>query len=201
MPKINRDEYNAASVGGSFKEFCPGAYIGRIQAVRTEWEEMDWSMRERVTKTAETDKAVMFIFDIAEGEFAGEFSRDFYFVGGKLDETKDFMHRVKYSWNDLRDLKRFDDALKASNPGFDPEAAFDADKWELYVGKLFGFVADGTHVTKDNGFDGWRNVHVKDWKVYSVDDIRDGKHDEPRITDKRVKQEPAQADTYSDVPF
>lgn len=203
MPKINRDEYNSTSIsGGTFKEFCPGAYVGRITAVRTEFEEYDFERGGVVDKSADKDKAVMFVFDIAEGEFAGEFSRDYY-----ADERKDFMHRVKYSWADLRDLKRFDTALKESNRGFDPEAAFDADNWQAYVGKLFGFVADGTRVTKDNGFDAWRNINVKPWKIYSVEDIRNGNHAEPRITDKRVKIEGARADAkpaadlYADIPF
>ena len=157
MPKINRDEYNAAALdGGTFKEFCPGAYVGKIMAVRTEFDEYDFERREVVTRTADSDSAVMFVYDIAEGEFAGEFSRDYY-----ASENKDFLHRVRYSWENLRDLKRFDIALKESNPGFNPEAAFDADNWDAYVGKLFGFVADGTHYTKDNGFDGWKNINVK----------------------------------------
>lgn len=216
MPKINRDAYNNTTYGSGFKPFCAGAYVGRIQAVRTSWEEMDWEVGQRVQRAAATDNAVMLVFDVAEGEFAGEFSRDFYMKNGGIDPDKDFMHWVKYSWADLRDLKRFDDALKASNPGFDPAAAFDADRWELYVGKLFGFVADGTVRTNDQGYDTWR-TNVKPWKVCSADDIRNGKHAEPRITDKRTKvAEPikltpddgyfagastAPAGAYDDIPF
>lgn len=222
MPKINRDAYNNTTYGSGFKPFCAGAYVGRIQAVRTSWEEMDWDAGRRTQRTAESEQAVMFVFDIAEGEFEGEFSRDFYMKNGSVDPDKDFLHWVRYSWaldpktGEYKDLVRFDDALKASNPGFDPEPAFDADRWELYVGKLFGFVADGTVRTNDQGYDTWR-TNVKPWKVCSADDIREGKHAEPRITDKRTKvAEPitltpddgyfaggstVSAGAYDDIPF
>ena len=200
MPKIDHAEYEAATIGGDFKEFCPGAYVVRIQAVRTSWEEMDWGIRERVERTSDEEKAVLLIWDVAEGEFEGEFSRGFYLDGGEPDQRKDFMHQVLYTWDDLGDLRQFNDALEKSNPGFDPMAAFEADRWDMYIGKQFGIVVDGTHYTKENGYDGWK-TRAKHWKVYSVDDIRSGKHAEPYITDKRTNKDEAPADNYADVPF
>lgn len=207
MPKIDKTEYENAKYGngGGFKPYTAGAYVGVIQAIRTSWEEMDWSVGKRVTKTADDDSAVLIVFDVAEGDCAGEFSRDFYMgADGQLDPRKDFMHSVVYSWADLRDLRRFDDALTASNPGFDVQAAFAADKWELYVGRKFGYVADGTVSTNERGYDQWR-VRVKPWKVCSVEDIHNGNHAEPRVTDKRTKAADDAADDTTaydaDIPF
>lgn len=201
MPKINRAEYNNAKYGDSFKQVTPGAYIVQIQAVRTSWDDMDWEQRKRREFSADTDQCVMFVYDIAEGELAGEYSRDFYMDGrGDLDSSKDFMHWVKYSWDDLKNLKRFDDALRASNPGFDPEAAFDADRWELYVGKKFGVVIDGTVVTSERGYDQWR-LRVKPWKVRSIEQIHDGDYPEPYITDKRTSEPQLSAYDTDSIPF
>lgn len=199
MPKIDRNEYNSAqeSQGGGFKQLVPGAYVVRIQAVRTEWYD-NWN---KVDKRADQERMVWFVFDIAEGEFAGEFSRDFYMRDGRLDPNKDFMHQAAYGWYNLGKLKLFDRVLRESNPGFDPEAAFDADRWELYVGKCFGVVLNGTVTTNDNGYDQWR---LRAGDIISVQDVRTGNHQEPKVTDKRTKVEtaqPASGGYMDDVPF
>ena len=200
MPKIDMEEYNAASVGG-FKQLVPGRYVVIIQAVRKEFEEMDWDLGARVTKTVD-DKCVMFPFDIAEGPFCGEFSRDFYIgADGKLDTKKDWMHEVKYHWDNIEDFKKFNQVLEASNPGFDVMAAFQADRWDMYVGKKFGLVLNGTVTTNDRGYDTWRLRPGRG--IYTVDEVRDGETPEPRITDKRVKL-PEPTSTYlsdDDLPF
>lgn len=201
MPKIDMKEYNATDTAGGFKQLVPGAYVVAIQAVRTEFEEMDWDLGDRVKRSADKDRAVMFVFDIAEGDFLGEFSRDFYLgVDGKLDERKDWMHSVKYDWSDMRSFKRFNQALEESNPGFDTMAAFQADRWDMYVGKKFGLVLNGTVSTNDRGYDSWRLRAGKG--IYTVDDIHDGRTPEPRIQDKRVKENaPEPTAVYDDIPF
>ena len=99
------------------------------------------------------------------------------------------------------------DCFTASNPGFDALAAFEADKWPLFVGKLFGVVLNGTVRTNERGYDQW-SLRTST-KPYTVDDIRNGNHAEPRITDKRT-QVAAQPSTtpaaaapsyYDDIPF
>lgn len=204
MPKIDMAEYNAtdASTGG-FKQLVPGAYVVTIQAVRTQFEEMDWNIGERVLRDYDTDNCVLFVFDIAEGEFTGEFSREFYLgLDGKLDTRKDFLHSVKYDWSDLRSFKKFNQVIEDSNPGFNVMAAFNADKWDMYVGKQFGLVLNGTVSTNDRGYDTWKLRVGRG--IYTVDDVHDGKTPEPRITDKRTPVAPstaATADQYCDVPF
>ena len=197
MPKIDMQAYEAASDGG-FKQLLPGAYVVSIMKVLDEFEEMDWDLGARVLRTAEKDRAVMLVFDIAEGEFAGEFSRDYYMDGDEPAENKCWMHQMRYSWDDepnYRDFKRFNSVLQASNPGFDPMAAFTADKWDLYVGKRFGIVLNGTVSTNDDGYDRW--TLRPSWRPYTVDDVHAGKTPEPRITDKREKRE----ESSFDVPF
>lgn len=200
MPKIDMEAYNAASIGG-FKQLMPGRYVVAIQAVRKEFEEMDWDIGARVTKTID-DKCVMFVFDIAEGEFCGEFSREFYMgADGKLDPSKDWMHEFKYRWDNIDDFKKFNYILEESNPGFDVMAAFSADRWDMYIGKKFGIVLNGTVSTNDKGYDRWTLRPGKG--IYTVDDVRDGKTPAPRITDKRTpvpEDGGAEPDT-DDLPF
>ena len=187
MPRIDMNDYNSAeeSQGGGFKQLVPGAYVVRIQAVRTEWYD-NWN---QCDKNSEQDKMAWFVFDIAEGEFAGEFSRDFYMKNGRLDPNKDFLHQAAYAWYNVGKLKLFNRVLAESNPGFDPMAAFNADRWEMYVGKLFGVVLNGTVTTNDNGYDQWR---LRSGDIISVNDVRTGNHKEPKITDKRTKVEDPQ---------
>lgn len=201
MPKIDMEAYESA--GGGFKQLLPGAYVATVMQVVTEFEEMDWDLRERVTRTADNDQAVMFVFDIAEGEFCGEFSRDYYMEDGKPAANKTWMHQFKYSWapESMRDFKRFNQVLEDSNPGFNVMAAFQADRWDMYVGKKFGIVLNGTVSTNDNGYDKW--TLRPGWRTYTVDEVRDGKTPAPRITDRRTPVPEAEEpeSTPYDVPF
>lgn len=208
MPKIDMEEYNAADAGGfGFKQLVPGAYVCIIQAVRLQYEEMDWELHERVLRSVDTDKSVLQVFDIAEGEFCGEFSRDFYMgADGNLDTRKDFLHSVKYDWSDISAFKKFNQVLEDSNPGFSVMAAFQADKWSMYVGKKFGIVLNGTVTTNERGYDQWKLYPAKRKgrvMLFTVDEVRDGKTPEPRIIDKRTPA-PAPESTYlsdDDLPF
>lgn len=185
MPKIDMNEYNDAtgSFGCDFEQMLPGAYIVRIQAVRTDWEEYDFDAGGRVHKTADADQSVMLVFDVDEGPHAGEFSRDFYMDDGRLDERKDWMHWWKYGWWNVNRLKAANYVLEACNPGFDPMAAFSADRWELFVGKRFGVVLNGTVKTNERGYDQW--TLRPQAKIVTLEDVRNGNHAEPKVTDRR----------------
>ena len=199
-----------------FKQLEPGAYVVKIMAIRTEWTEKDYQTWTDRQCSVRNDSAIQFIYDIAEGEFAGEFSRDFYMKNGAPDIDKDFLHSFIFRWGDLndeRDAKKAKytlDCFTASNPGFDALAAFTADKWQLFIGKRFGVVLNGTVKTNDRGYDQW-NLRTS-VKPYSVDDIHSGNHAEPRITDKRTKIDVPETSTtvaaadsgagfYDDIPF
>ena len=192
MPKIDMNEYNAAAEtsGGGREQMVPGAYIATVQAIRTEGETLYGAW------TSDEKQYVIVVFDIAEGPFAGEFSRDWYMKDGRLDPDKDYLHRDYLSWKNLGFLKHKLKAFSESNPGFDAEAAFFADKWEMFIGKRFGAVLDGEVSTNESGYDRWR---FSVGEVASVQAVRDGKVREPRVTDNRVQV--AAADTYDDVPF
>ena len=197
MPKIDMNAYESATEtsgsGGSRPTFTAGAYVLRIQAVRTAWETRNGLQR------AEDRKCVRIVFDVAEGDCAYMMSDDDFYAG----EDNDFKHSCWLSWKNMGFLKRIMRVLAESNPGFDPMAAFQADRWDLFVGKLFGAVVDGEVDTNDRGYDRWRNLSVGEW--CTVADIRSGNHREPRIQDNRTAQAPASygaSDPYSaDVPF
>lgn len=228
MPQFTNYNEVDAKFDTGFRQLEPGAYPLRIMAVRTSWQERDYQTGLTRECSVKTNNAVLFIFDVADGEFAGNFSKDFFMSGGQLDPGKDFLHQYKFSWGNLADQK---DAAKAkwtlehitaSNPGFDALAAFNADKWELFVGKFFGAVLNGTVKTNDRGYDNW-NLRPQA-KIYTVTEIRNGEYTdsdgqikplpEPRITDKRTQvsaaasstasggqQEQQPADIYDDLPF
>ena len=69
MPKINMDEYNAASEPStSFEQIMPGAYVAKVQKILTEGE------TRYGTWTADEKQYVLVVFDIAEGDCAGVFA-------------------------------------------------------------------------------------------------------------------------------
>ena len=229
MPNFsNYNNVEANYTEGGFKQVIPGAYVAVVQVVRTNWTERNYdtglddsyqtiTIDPATGMTRGNEPGVMFVFDIAEGEFAGEYSRDFYMSGIEPNPEKDFIHRWKFHWGDLNNEK---DAAKAkyileqftaSNPGFDALVAFNADAWPLFVGKKFGVVLNGTVRTNDKGYDQW-NLRTSA-KIYSVQDIANGDHAEPRITDRRTKvaaesstvsggqAEQVPAEIYDDLPF
>lgn len=227
MPQFSNYDQTEAKFDTAFKQPTPGAYALRILAVRTEWEEYDFNTGLRNQCSTANDAAVLFIYDITGGEFDGEYSRDFYLKDGEPDPKKDFLHQYKFYWGDLNDpkdaakAKYVLDCLKASNQGFEPLAAFNADAWNLFVGKEFGAVLNGTVKTNDQGFDNWNLKPQR--KIYTVQEILNGKTlnnkgemvdlPKPKVTDKRTnvedgsstggaQDEQAPASVYDDdVPF
>ena len=191
MPNIDWSAYdNAQESTNTRAQLVPGAYIGRIQAIRTEGETRYGSW------TADEKQYVQIIYDIADGACAGEYSRDWFMKDGRLDASKDWMHCCYLSWKNLSYFKRNLHTISNSNPGFDAEAAARADKWEMFVGKMIGLLLDGEVTTNDSGYDQWRFSA----NLIDVQDVYSCNHREPKITDNRVKAE-TPADTYDDIPF
>lgn len=183
MPKIDRNEYMSAEskVGGSggFEQMEPGVYELYIQAIRTEWD----------TRNGHTDgiakQCVRIVWDVASGPFEKKYT-EAYFVDweGAPDPDKDFMHSTFLSWKNLPYFKQKMEVLDACNPGFDALAAFEADKWEMFVGKRFMAVIDGTVSLNDNGYDRWL-LDVGAWVTPEM--VRNGEAPEPKVTDNRRK--------------
>ena len=148
MPEIDMNEYNNASEstgGGGFEQMKPGAYVLKIVRIKTEGETRygKWTAAEK--------QYVQIIWDVAEGPHAGRYSESYF-----DDPDRDFMHCDYLSWKNLSFLKKKLNAITASNPGFDALAAFRADRWDMFKGRLFGAVIDGTVDTNDRGYDRWK---------------------------------------------
>ena len=159
MPKLNETFDNAqesTAGGGEFKRMDPGVYECIIVGIDTEWE-----TRAGLQK-AEERQCVRVRLDVAEGEFAGEFSRDFY-----LD--KPWMRSIFMSWSDraLGMLKHTLKALDEANPGFDSRAAFEADQWMLFIGKKCRVLWNGAERTSDRGY---TNVNVRPDRIICADE-------------------------------
>ena len=159
MPKLNETFDNAqesTAGGGEFKRMEPGVYECIIVGIDTEWE-----TRAGLQK-AEERQCVRVRLDVAEGEFAGEFSRDFYV-------DKPWMRSIFMSWSEraLGMLKHTLKALDEANPGFDSRAAFEADQWMLFIGKKCRVLWNGTERTSDRGY---VNVNVRPDRIICADE-------------------------------
>ena len=170
MPKIDMNEYNAAtpSGGGDYKRMGAGGYVVTCQAVRTKG--MDYG---REVDFAAERQYVKLIFDIAEGELEGKFSDDYW-----ADESKDWGHQYYLSWKNMGALKNTIQCLDESNPGFDAMAAFQADNWGLFIGKKFGLVFGEEEYL---GNDGSVKTRLTFGRIKSVQDIRDGRFKVPEL--------------------
>ena len=186
MPKINHSEYDSApaSTGGEFQRMTAGGYVCVIQAVRTKGVGVDYVSEKQYVKL---------IWDVAEGDFAGKFSDD-YWAG----EDRDWGHQFYLSWKNWGALKTALTCLDESNPGFDAEAAFEADNWNMFIGKKMGLVIGEEEYIANDGTVKTRFTFPR---IKSVQDIKAGKFKVPPL--KKVAQEAstASAETYDDVPF
>lgn len=145
MGLLDRKKLEAAqeSTAGEYTQFVPGVYMCQVQAVRTKW------TNAKGETIKHTDKeCVKFILDVAEGDNAGKFSDDYW-----SGEDKDWGHTLWVSWKEtaLGMLKHTFHAFDDANAGFDSEAAFDVEKWELFIGKTVRVVWNGDEYTKNNG--------------------------------------------------
>jgi hypothetical protein len=228
MPKFNNYDQTEAKFESGFNQPKPGAYVLRIMAVRTEWDEYNFQTGLRDHCTTANEAAVMFVYDIVGGDFDGEYSRDFYMDdNGALDPKKDFLHQYKFYWGDLNNpkdaakAKYVLDCLTASNQGFQAKPAFEADAWQLFINQQFGAILNGTVKTNDQGYDNWNLKPQR--KIFTVQEIVNGKTlnakgemvdlPEPKINDKRTNvdddggsstaaaADQVPVDTYEDVPF
>jgi len=192
MPKIDRNEYEAAEVssGGDFQRMGAGGYVCRIQAVRTHG--IDYG---NVVDYVKDKQYVKLIFDVDEGELAGKFSDDYW-----ASPDKDWGHQFYLSWKNMQSLKRIMVCLEESNPGFDALAAFEADRWELFIGKLIGLVfGEEEYIAND----GTVKTRLGFGRAKSVQDIRDGRFRVPELKKVAQPQQEAAAPsgTYDDIPF
>ncbi len=192
MPKIDFDQYEKAKAiegDGGLQKLQAGGYVATITAVRTEWEDSfgrEW--------TSDEKEYVKLIFDITEGEQANIFADDKY-----LDPEFDWAHWACLSWKGVNDdtrrmgmLKGIMTAFNESNAGFDAFAAFQADKWDLFIGKQIGFIIGEEEYENREG-----EVAIKTTlpKFRSVSTIREGKFSVPKL--KKLKRDDADVSTLT----
>lgn len=199
MPKIDKQAYDSAEVstGGEFQRMAPGGYVVQIQAVRTEGKDGYG----RIVDYVSARDYVKLIYDIAEGDLAGKFSDSFW-----AGEDKDYAHQIFLSWKNMGAFKGNIQAIDESNPGFDALAAFEADRWELFIGKKVGIVV-GEEEYRAN--DGTVKTRLGFPRLKSVQDIRAGKFRVPQL--KKLEGEqgynakpdpvPAEGAYDEDIPF
>lgn len=181
MPKISWGQYEATTDNGGFEKLPAGAYVARIMSAEYKPEK----------NYAEV------VFDIAEGEHAG-------FYGDEWGKSHPYAHHFFMSYKDsaLRMTKGRLLAISESNPGFDALAASDADRFDLFTGRLVGL---NLQEEEYRGNDGDVKTRLNVCQVVPVQDVRDGKV-QPRSIKKLAAQASVSAATaatvsYEDVPF
>jgi hypothetical protein len=146
MPKQNWEEIETS--GGSYAAMTPGGYIAKIMSAEDVPEK----------------QYVKVLYDIAEGDFAGHYSADFW-------ADRDNAHCIYMSYKSeaaLSFTKRRLEAISFSNGCFDAFAAFDADNWSAFVNKRFGLVmGDEEYIAKDKSV----KISLRAVGVVTVDDI------------------------------
>ena len=179
MPKLNLDNIEAADVASEprgFVKLPAGGYVVKI-----------------VDVDPQPDREyVWLVFDIAEGEHAGYYADAFGI-------SHPNSHRVLVSWKPtaLPMLKGRLKLIEACNPGFDAVAAFEADKWELFNGRVFGLVAGEEEYESNTGevrtrvdwfHAKWKTIDSIAAEDYIVPQLRtlDGSDAMPRVTERAV---------------
>lgn len=150
MRSFNWNSIQSSSDGG-FTPLPAGPYVCRIV------DAIDNAQREYVEV----------VFDIAEGEHAG-------YYGDDWGKSHPYAHHFFMSYKDtaLGMLKGRMEAIAASNPGFDPFAAWDAGRLDIFIGRLIGLNLQEEEYERRDGDTGTRlNV----CQVVDAQAVRDGK--------------------------
>lgn len=139
-----------ASGDGDFERLPAGAYVARITSM------VDVPDREYVEV----------VYDIAEGPHAG-------YYGDEWGRKHPYAHHFFMSYKEkaLGMLKGRLESIAASNPGFDPFAAWDAGRTELFVNRLVGINLQEEEYERNDGDVGTRlNV----CQIVDAQRVRDG---------------------------
>jgi hypothetical protein len=148
-----------ASADGDFQQLPAGGYVARI---------VDMVDNEK-------KEYVELVLDIAEGEFAGRYS-------DKWGQEHPYAHHLFLSYKDtaLPMLKGRLETIQASNSGFDPFAAWDAGRLDMFRGRLLGI---NLQEEEYESTDGKVRTRMNVCQVIPVDDVRQGK---VRVRDKKT---------------
>lgn len=140
-----------ASTDGDFEKLPAGPYVAKIV-----------DMVDNDSK-----QYVELVFDIAEGEHAN-------FYGDKWGKEHPFAHHIFLSYKDtaLGMLKGRLQAIQESNPGFDPFAAWDAGRLDMFNSRILGINLQEEEYERNDGETGMRLTVCQ---VVPAQDVRDGK--------------------------
>lgn len=148
MRQITWEAVSAKS-DGEFPKLPAGAYVAKITSAE------DFAEREYVS----------LVYDIAEGPYAG-------FYSDKYGMEHPNAHRIIMSYKDtaISMLKGRLEKIQASNPGFDPFAAWDAGNLSWFVGRLVGInIREEEYV-----YNGEKRVRLTADQTLSAQDVRAG---------------------------
>ena len=148
--KLNWDSIQASGDGG-FEALPAGPYVAKIVDM------VDKEDREYVEV----------VYDIAEGPKAGYYSDDW---GKQHPYAHHFF--MSYKQTALGMLKGRLEAIQKSNPGFDPFAAWDAGRLDIFHNRLVGInLQEEEYEKRDGGISTRLNV----CQVVDAQMVRDGK--------------------------
>lgn len=179
MKSVNWNSIQASS--GGFERLPAGPYVVKIVDA----------------KDNERREYIEFIFDIAEGPKANYFSDDW----GK---NHPYAHHFFLSYKDsaLGIAKGHLEAIGKSNPGFDPFAAFNAGRPDMFIGRLVGVNIQDEEYEANDGTTKTRQNVVR---IVKAQDVRDGKEkvfEKKTLAPKAHNETVTSSDIYSaDIPF
>jgi hypothetical protein len=182
MRSFNWNSIDASS-DGDFTPLPAGGYVAKITDM------VDNEDKENVEV----------IFDIAEGEHAGYYSDDF----GKSHPYNHHFYLSYRTDGGLRMTKGRLQNIQKSNPGFDPFAAWDAGRLDMFKGRLLGI---NLQEEEYENRDGEVKVRLNVCQVVDAQLVRDGKvkpRKKKEIAGKMSTAPSASADAMDDidVPF
>lgn len=163
---------------GEFKKLEPGAYVASIVKV------VDVPEKEYV----------QVLYDIAEGPHKGFFSDAFY-------ADKAWAHSIVMSYKDtaLGMLKGRMETIQKCNQGFDPFAAWDAGRLDMFAGRRVGIVLRQEEYW-DKKTEEFKLGSAKCYRLCTIDDVASGKlsNPEPKMLDDAGKREALKRAGYFD---
>ncbi len=150
MRSVNWSNVQASTDGG-FTQLPAGGYVARIT------DAVDNADREYVEV----------VWDISEGEHAGHYD-------DAWGRSHPYAHHLFLSYKEtaLGMLKGRLEAIAASNPGFDPFAAWDAGRLDMFVGRSVGINLQEEEYRRN---DGEVSTRLSVCQVVPAQDVRDGK--------------------------
>lgn len=154
-----------SSTEGGFPRIEPGAYVGVIGSME------DFPSKEYV----------QMLYDVAEGPRKGYYSDAFYV-------NKPWAHNFYLSYKNtaLGMLKGRLETIGECNPGFDPFAAWDAERLDMFIGRKVGIVLREEEYW-DKKTEEFRIGSPKCFRLCKLDDVSTIKAPEPNMLDDAGK--------------